>query len=622
MTREELIQKADDAVIPEDELAIRRNETEEFTTLFPIDRLVQLTPSEYCGVGNQESFIYWIEHRIGGFGIGGGTAGKFGIFQGRDELFYIGRGNQQRTVAGDELHSELKALMEKLVHILNLAQQDRFEEIPTIEIAIWPMVLIKILCLYVPSKFMKIGKWEVLRDCAKGLGIDSDKIRQDNLVVLNRLCREELEKIDQFKGRDDEFYGRLIWRQYNRPTANEKKMLGEAVADVSGQVAHTAIALNTILFGPPGTGKTYNSIDYAVGIVDGSESTDHETNKKRFDELRSEGQIEFVTFHQNYSYEDFMVGIRPDVENDRLRFQPQRGIFYQIVRRARDNYVNSRSGRGRRRSFDEVFAEVIQPVEEGKEVPIIMASGIAYRITEVSDKSISFTKKSGGQHHTLSISTLRDLVDDVREVPGGLWPYYVPLVKLIKERRETGEPAETEKKFVLIIDEINRANISRVFGELITLLEDDKRLGAPNELRVTLPNGEKDFGIPPNLYLIGTMNTADKSIALVDIALRRRFEFVGFNPRLELVEDPDARNLLEHINGKIFDRKKSPDYLIGHAYFMAGLPTEKTLRTKVIPLLSEYFSGKGEIISDIFQGSGWTVTFNTSSFDWDIEREN
>jgi 5-methylcytosine-specific restriction protein B len=248
-----------------------------------------------------------------------------------------------------------------------------------------------------------------------------------------------------------------------------------------------------------------------------------------------------------------------------------------------------------------------------------MASGLYLTITELSETSIHFDKPIGPSKHTLSISTLQDIVDQTREAPRGLSAYYNPLAKLIREKRKIDSPAAARKKFVLIIDEINRANISRVFGELITLLEDDKRLGEENELRVTLPNGEKDFGVPPNLYLIGTMNTADKSIALIDIALRRRFEFVGFYP-IYVGYDSEAASLLEHINKEIFERKKSADYLIGHAYFMKGEPIEKVMRGRVIPLLMEYFSSNLKIVREIFFGSGWTVEYDEQAWVWRVNK--
>jgi 5-methylcytosine-specific restriction protein B len=168
---------------------------------------------------------------------------------------------------------------------------------------------------------------------------------------------------------------------------------------------------------------------------------------------------------------------------------------------------------------------------------------------------------------------------------------------------------------VLVIDEINRANISKVFGELITLLEEDKRIGAKNELRVSLANGEKDFGVPPNVYLIGTMNTADKSIALIDVALRRRFEFLGYFPDYSKLVESDG-SILKHINKEIYSRKKSADYLIGHAYFMEGRKTAQVIRNKVIPLLMEYFSGKTEVVEEIFTNGGWNVRYDIEKYDW------
>lgn len=150
------------------------------------------------------------------------------------------------------------------------------------------------------------------------------------------------------------------------------------------------------------------------------------------------------------------------------------------------------------------------------------------------------------------------------------------------------------KNYYLIIDEINRGNISKVFGELITLLEEDKRLGEDNELTVTLPYSKERFGVPKNLYIIGTMNTADKSIALVDIALRRRFTFV----RMEPLEEYLPENV-KKIN-EIIKNRRGSDYLIGHAYFMGNQDLDFIMKYKIRPLLEEYFYG--ENIDEIFEG--------------------
>jgi hypothetical protein len=394
-------------------------------------------------------------------------------------------------------------------------------------------------------------------------------------------------------------------------------------ADFETENEEDHFPLNQILYGPPGTGKTYHTIDEAVKIIDGTASTEHEINKERFNILKEEGQIEFVTFHQNYGYEDFMVGIRPDAEFDQLRFKPYTGIFYQLNQRAKENYLASKEKRSINRSFEDVFSEYITLLETEDNIPVVMASGKKFYITEIEDGTIRFEKENGSSQHTLSVSTLKSIVEGTRDFNSGLGIYYKPLVKELLERQkqQTG-PKETLKRYVLIIDEINRANISRVFGELITLLEDDKRLGRPNELKVSLPNGEKNFGVAPNLYVVGTMNTADKSISLLDIALRRRFEFIGYYPDADVLIKNHQTNrvsLLKTINHNIYQKKKTADYLIGHAYFLRKESTDDIILKKIIPLLMEYFNGRTDEVSQIFSDTGWQINYDTDHFRWTVK---
>ena len=145
---------------------------------------------------------------------------------------------------------------------------------------------------------------------------------------------------------------------------------------------------------------------------------------------------------------------------------------------------------------------------------------------------------------------------------------------------------------VLVIDEINRGNISRIFGELITLIEDDKRHGAANALTVMLPASREVFTVPPNLYLLGTMNTADKSLALLDVALRRRFDFEELAPDFSITGMPaEMQAIMVRMNERL-EMRKDRDHRIGHAFFM-GVTDEvgfnRAFRRKVVPLLQEYF---------------------------------
>ena len=241
----------------------------------------------------------------------------------------------------------------------------------------------------------------------------------------------------------------------------------------------------------------------------------------------------------------------------------------------------------------------------------------SFYITEVGEKSIEFRKNIGDSNHTLSINTLRKMYDKGENdiILGGLQPYYNPILELLLVKGKSQVATVSRKNYVIIIDEINRANISRVFGELITLIEEDKRSHGKIPMRVTLPSGDS-FTVPSNLFIIGTMNTADKSISLLDIALRRRFEFVPMYPNT-LIQGVNSPTVLETINAEIIKRK-GHDFTIGHAYFMGEEYTlEKTINNKVIPLLLEYFMNDEKEVAAILKAAeieviGWPMKMKTA----------
>ncbi|MFC3809761.1 McrB family protein [Lacihabitans lacunae] len=358
---------------------------------------------------------------------------------------------------------------------------------------------------------------------------------------------------------------------------------------------------NTILYGPPGTGKTYHTVEMAFQIVNDNKKVDYKTSKDWFSkELQKEEdrQVDFITFHQNYSYEDFVMGIKPSLNGEEMSFRNHKGVFFEICQRAKLNLEQSSEKGGELvPDFQTVFDELLMPLTiDGNEIPIkMLKEGYEFSISGLNEKNLNFKKQKGDSQHTLSIQTIKDLFEGNREFNiQGLGSYYYPLVEELKniQVKLTRKVSKVDlKNYVLIIDEINRANISRVFGELITLIEENKRWGETYQMEVRLPDGKTRFTVPKNLYIIGTMNTADKSIALLDIALRRRFDFVGLYPNSDLVVE-NWKTFFITLNENIISQK-GKDFAIGHSYFMLeenkSFDFVNVMNKKVLPLLNEYF---------------------------------
>ena len=328
------------------------------------------------------------------------------------------------------------------------------------------------------------------------------------------------------------------------------------------------ISLNQILYGPPGTGKTFNTVSEALKFFSGTDL--HEENdeegylgdKLQFDALKLKGHIEFITFHQSFSYEDFVEGIRAET-NDKgeLSYSIKDGIFKKIA-------------------IEALFSKFVAEFSEEK---------INELWEEAKAKTTDTDFNSSNYEHKKLILSACTLVD-------------------FKNAKGKGKP------YVLIIDEINRGNTSRVFGELITLVETTKRAGTDEAMDAILPYSQEIFTVPDNLYIIGTMNTADRSLALMDTALRRRFDFIEMMPDPCLIRGVDEKPLdidgikiqemLRAINDRIealYDR----EHTIGHAFFMKlkDEPTVEKLasifRNNILPLLEEYFFEDWEKIINV-----------------------
>lgn len=398
--------------------------------------------------------------------------------------------------------------------------------------------------------------------------------------------------------------------------------------------------LNTILYGPPGTGKTYETARRAVEIIDGTAPDDRSVLMARYKELQRGGQIGFVTFHQSYSYEDFIEGIRPVMDEEdgdgSPRYRIVDGVLKELAIKALGaSLVAPEPPADGTPTFDLLWGALVEKIENDPLWTLPGRSNSTYQLTVTTQGNLQGVNIKGSAQRPYS-ATRKKIEQAWTLLPEDVEPTHKALMEVLKVGTHTNligavidelrsiakkplknsvlpEKTPQEKadaflqpelnneytllknppRYVLIVDEINRGNISKILGELITLLEDDKRIGEENELTVTLPYSRESFALPPNLYLIGTMNTADKSLALLDVALRRRFTFKELTPNFNVCGlSPQMQKVLEELNRRITLRKDR-DHRIGHAFFMkVGSDTgafDAAFRGKVLPLLQEYF---------------------------------
>lgn len=419
-----------------------------------------------------------------------------------------------------------------------------------------------------------------------------------------------------------------LWRIYDN-----RELITKLLGNIQHENVHTDskmgektmtldIPLNQILYGPPGTGKTYQTVRLAVDAADpgcidivGKSNDDiRHAYKTRFDELVHEKRIRFVTFHQSYGYEEFVEGLSARTDGERLSYFVKDGIFKQICEHAKN-------GVG---TIDDILDNAITQFKEelelkerieletvrGKKFFVEFHENTTFRVFPIGT-----SKDDLGNGYPVSIEHIKAFYRNGDSTKVYNVSYVKGILHFIQQKYSVPEfdSVKPQKKFnfVLVIDEINRGNISKIFGELITLIEPSKRLSQLESLRVTLPYSGDSFGVPDNLYIIGTMNTADRSLALMDTALRRRFDFIEMMPDYDALKDSKGEaysiaginlvKLLETINNRIaalYDR----EHMLGHAFLIpvvtaikaekqqqALTELAKCFQTKIIPLLAEYF---------------------------------
>lgn len=924
MSLDKLIEKAASYQTPED-IEEKEKLRLSFTTKFPQESLKTMTIDEYSHGTGKDSFSYWLEFKKNIlFGIGGGNASKFGLYKATDRKYYTGSGKKKRELSGQDLTDHFENLKAGILQALAFTQEDEIENVKDLNLPIWNMVLMKILALYYPNKFLMIGSPDVLLTCAHDIGLQNVELSNNNSIQINYACKKALSQLDTFKGWPYEKLGRYIWKTYHEqakrnyyilgskygggsdvdvfpkmleqsvvstnyanhlnlesyfqksqseitaylqaqgeesksysalkyflnlqvgdhiaikadgspkkskgfisiigvaeviekngkiyeydpkglghtihvkfihapvykefeiggyrrtihklsnpehvnvifngdferdyqiaisfknflkqfeesalaayfsflreiskkfnlqpgdqklvfsirenrlnftvgqrycfnlyaadqrgkfgvissrsisklsklyegsgpsayynffekfePSQEEKESIFEAIevelnkTKKSGfrkhnntdfenyvfqvspikELTNMHFPLNTIFYGPPGTGKTYNTILRAAQIIENREIESYDEALNIFKE-NLHIRIEFITFHQNYSYEDFIQGLRPETDNkSSLLFEKKDGVFKRIADRALENLKLSKKAPEELSNevlFEQALEKFIDAIQEQEDHYPINDTAYIFEVEEdafryTGDKWTSYINglrmkfKDLKEFHRNQVTSRKD-IKKLTSVSGLAIQHatyyflvYEQIMQLLPASVETPQPVR-EENFVIIIDEINRANISRVFGELITLIEPEKRSHGAIPLEARLPSGDP-FIVPSNLYIIGTMNTADKSIALLDIALRRRFEFEAMYPKYEIkgkvIYEVD---ILKKINELII-KSKGHDFQIGHAYFMGeNKDLVKRMNNKVIPLLMEYYMNDEKEVKSILAKAGLQIEENS-----------
>ena len=362
-----------------------------------------------------------------------------------------------------------------------------------------------------------------------------------------------------------------------------------------------------ILQGAPGTGKTYKTASIAVGICNPAftDFANHQKVMEEYERLLNEGQIAFCTFHQSMDYEDFVEGLKPEVKGNAVEYNVQNGIFKTICEKAQTKEDADIT------TCIDKYLQSIKGYENKKTIPTLTGKSELYVWwTEgndtISTRSVLSKSEKGDQYSPSPLNIEKVKMQALGEGVENNWRHYAQAFINAVKKEYNLENQVSDKPYVLIIDEINRGNVSKIFGELITLLEADKRSGGgTHHISLKLPYSKDDFSVPSNLYIIGTMNTTDRSTGTIDYAVRRRFAFVTLESRADVIENwcdsqsvasdvkKAALALFAQING--LGRKDSSSFIakhkaadfeledlkVGHSYFMVK-------DYEVVPLIKEY----------------------------------
>ena len=629
-------------------------------------------------------------------------------------------------VAPDEVRSMFRDLFDEGVDLIRrvTAFEKRSEELRRLHPESWkshyqtPNAISTYLWLRYADKYY-IYKYSVIKDNAQKLcGVDMPSGKLDRMVfgyalydAICELLAKDSELVAMSKNSlsddcysDDALRTLTIDVGYFIAVHSGKEKYKVVIDSTSSSTTMLATRQihpsNILLYGTPGTGKTYSTVLYAVSVIEEKalvdiKEEDYSAVFCRYLKYKEDGLIAFTTFHQSFGYEEFIEGIRPVVSANEnpdgvkdIEYEIRDGIFKEFCDKAGmpvgtgddmdlgiGKYPNvwkvSLEGTGDnptrtecmendhiRIGWDE-YGEVITDSIDYKEHGGRSILNAFYNLMQIGD--IVFSCYSGKTIDAIGVVTgevewhdsyphynrlravkwlVKGINEDIVALNAGktmtlstVYKLSVTVTDVMQILRKTNPALFTQKmkipNRVFIIDEINRGNISKIFGELITLIEPSKRIGAPEGQKARLPYSGQDFGVPDNVFIIGTMNTADRSIAMIDTALRRRFSFVEMQPDSSILRDVvvdgiDIAEMLDTINSRItvlLDR----EHTIGHSYLLP-LKTDASVEklaeifeNKIIPLLQEYFYDDYEriqlVLGDNQKGDDDSIQFIVKKID-------
>lgn len=589
---------------------------EEFVEAFPKEKILDMTLEQYAlGTGNKNSFSHWLDYETKRLGALGGFVSKFGVWK-KD-------GKWQWKPAYKDENDALAQIKHGVIALVSAVKTENYADLDKIGGKyLGPNsqgLRCKPLALYFPDQFLPVFQSDHIRHFMSIFGIKPE----GEVLALNRQLLGFLRGLLEFDGFDPQQMMSFLYATFPPKEQPESDFDGvdatppprsDVPQPIRQLIGKATYSRNLIMYGPPGTGKTYLARQFADYFLKAQSVKLASAEDRRIRTLQRLRWYEAIalTMASADGKQTFKVGelLRsPTLQSYaalKSSAKVSNAIWAQLqIHTAPESKTVNYSARHAPFLFDkQIDAQWILTAAGREYVSETLDAELQELRAPATDKAqasdfyefVTFHQSFAYEEFVEGLKPF--LIEETDSVGYEVRP---GVFKDICARADAAWQAHGEQapKYLLVIDEINRANIAKVFGELITLIEDDKRLGKDNSLRVRLPYSGEMFGVPPNLYILGTMNTADRSIALLDLALRRRFSFVELMPEasvLQEVDGVDLRSVLNRLNDRIqilLDR----DHQVGHSYLM-DLKSKSSLHhawyNRIVPLLEEYFYNDSE----------------------------